>query len=121
MAQQHRGPDGTNTGIVRAFFDAYVAQDREVAERLVASGFTFTSPQDDRIDRAAFFERCFPTADRLNFQVIKELTSAGDDGVFVMYEYELKTGERHRNTELITVRDGQIVETQVFFGGRVHG
>jgi hypothetical protein len=36
-----------------------------------------------------------------------------------MYEYELKTGERHRNTEFITVREGQLAETQVFFGGRV--
>ena len=42
----------------------------------------------------------------------------GDD-VFVMYEYELKTGERHRNVELLTVRDDRITETQVFFGGRV--
>jgi hypothetical protein len=28
-------------------------------------------------------------------------------------------GERHRNTEFITVRNGQLVEAQVFFGGRV--
>ena len=40
--------------------------------------------------------------------------------MFVMYEYQLRaTGERYRNTELLTVRDGQIVEAQVFFGGRV--
>jgi len=39
--------------------------------------------------------------------------------VFVMYEYVLKeTGERHRNVEMLTVRDDQVVETQVFFGGR---
>lgn len=42
----------------------------------------------------------------------------GDD-VFVLYEYELSTGEVHRNAEVLTVRDGQIVEVQVFFGGRV--
>ena len=36
-----------------------------------------------------------------------------------MYEYELRTGTRHRNTELITVRNGKIVEVQVFFGGAV--
>jgi hypothetical protein len=33
-------------------------------------------------------------------------------------EYELTTGERYRNAEFSTVRDGQITETQVFFGGR---
>ena len=64
-------------------------------------------------------ERCFPTAARIVSQEILELVSADDDGVFVMYEHELKTGERYRNTEFITVRDGKLVETQVFFGGRV--
>jgi hypothetical protein len=44
---------------------------------------------------------------------------AGDDDVFAMYEYELKSGDRHRNVEVLTVQDDQIVETQVFFGGRV--
>jgi hypothetical protein len=46
------------------------------------------------------------------------VVGAGDDDVFVMYEYELKTGERHRNVEVLTVRDDQITEVQVFFGGR---
>jgi hypothetical protein len=43
---------------------------------------------------------------------------ADDDDVFVMYEYELKTGERHRNVELLAVHGDQITEAQVFFGGR---
>ena len=109
----------SRTEVVRAAFDAYRAQDRDAAEKLMAEELTFTSPQDDHIDRAAYFERCFPTADRLVFQEILELVDAGDDGVFILYEYELKTGERHRNTEFITVRDGRIVEIQVFFGGHV--
>ena len=41
-----------------------------------------------------------------------------DDGVFVMYEYVLKTGERHRNVEYARVRDGRLVETQVYSGGQ---
>jgi len=107
------------TQVVRDAFDAYNAQDRDAADRLMAEELTFTSPQDDHIDRAAYFERCFPTADRLVSQEVLELVEAGDDGVFILYEYELKTGERHRNTEFITVRDGRIVDIQVFFGGRV--
>jgi hypothetical protein len=46
------------------------------------------------------------------------VVQADGDDVFVMYEYELKTGERHRNVEVLTVQDGQITEAQVFFGGR---
>jgi hypothetical protein len=30
-----------------------------------------------------------------------------------------QTGERYRNAELLTVRDGRIAEAQVFFGGKV--
>ena len=39
--------------------------------------------------------------------------------MFLFYEYELATGERFRNGEVDTERNGLIVETQVFFGGRV--
>ncbi len=96
-----------------------MAQDRATAERLIAEEFTFTSPQDDNIDRSAFFERCFPTADHFNWQRIIALAPAGPDSVFVLYEYELRDGERYRNAEFTTVRGGRLVETQVFFGGRV--
>ncbi|MFF3397597.1 nuclear transport factor 2 family protein [Streptomyces sp. NPDC002659] len=113
--------NGSNVDVVRACVESYLAQDRAAADRLIAEDFVFTSPQDDRIDRAAFFERCFPTADRLRYQEIIEAVPASGDGVFIAYEYELKSGERYRNVELSTVRDGRLTETQVFFGGRVHG
>jgi ketosteroid isomerase-like protein len=105
--------------VVRAAFDAYLNQDRDAAERLLADDFVFTSPQDDHINKAAFLERCFPTADRLVSQETLRLVPADAQSVFILYEYELKSGARHRNTEYITVRDGQLVETQVFFGGVV--
>ena len=108
-----------STEVVRAAFEAYRSQDRAAEERLLADDFVFTSPQDDHIDRAAFLERCFPTADRFVFQEIVEMVDAGPDGVFMLYEYELRDGSRHRNVEHTRVRDGQLVETQVFFGGRV--
>lgn len=105
---------------VRAVFDAYLRQDRETEDRLLAEDFLFTSPQDDHIDKATFFDRCFPTADRVTTQEMVYVVPAGGGDVFAMYEYELReTGERHRNVELLTVRDGQVRETQVFFGGRV--
>ena len=108
-----------NTDLVRTTFEAYLAQDAERAEGLLADDFVFTSPQDDHIDKAAFMDRCFPTAGRLVSQEILELVGTDSDGVFILYEYELRTGERHRNVEFMTVRDGKLVETQVFFGGRV--
>jgi ketosteroid isomerase-like protein len=108
----------SNADTVRAFLASYLAQDRAAAERLVADEFVFTSPQDDHIDRAAFFDRCFPTADRFkDHELLAVVPTQGDD-VFVLYEYELEGGQRYRNAEVITVRDGGVTESQVFFGGR---
>jgi len=76
----------------------------------------FTSPHDDHIDKQEFLERCFPTAGRLRSQQILQLVKAGQDGVFVMYGYELESGERYPNTDFITVRTGRLVAIQVFVG-----
>ncbi|AWT43233.1 MULTISPECIES: nuclear transport factor 2 family protein [Streptomyces] len=105
--------------IVQAAFRAYWGQDRDAALPLYADDFTFTSPNDDHIGKADFFERCFPTADRFVEQRLLHVTPADDELVLVLYEYELTTGGRYRNMEAITVRDGLIREVQVFFGGRV--
>jgi ketosteroid isomerase-like protein len=109
----------THADLVRALFAAYRAQDRPTAERLLADDFRFTSPQDDRIDRATYLERCFPTADRFASQDLEHVVEAGPGDVLVVYRYALRAGERYRNAELITVRAGQVAEVQVFFGGRI--
>ncbi|MEV6050874.1 nuclear transport factor 2 family protein [Streptomyces sp. NPDC052107] len=111
--------NGSPASVVEAALRHYRSQDREAALPLYADDFTFTSPQDDHIGKAAFFERCFPTADRFTEQRILHLVAADEEVVFVQYEYELTSGERHRNMEAVTVRDGLIREVQVFFGGRV--
>lgn len=113
--------DQPNVAVVRASFDAYQRQDRTAAEAVIAPDFRFTSPQDDHIGRTAYFERCFPTAHRFRSSEFRHMTAVDDETVLAVYEYELHDGARHRNAELLTVRDGRIVETQVFFGGRYDG
>jgi len=108
----------TDIDTVRAAVDAYQRQDAVAADRLFAPDFVFTSPQDDHIDRATWFEVCFPTADRFVSHRLLEVVPT-PTGVISLYEYELQNGERYRNTELAVVRDGQIAEVQVFFGGQV--
>jgi uncharacterized protein GlcG (DUF336 family) len=117
-AQHVKEPSTSKASVVRASMHAYHAQDRELAERIFAADYVFTSPQDDHIDRASYFERCFPTADHFTSHTLLDVVENGADGVFIRYEYELQNGERYRNTEFSTVRDGQLVETEVFFGGR---
>ena len=110
----------SNSDAVRDMFRAYLTGDLVTAETLLAAEFVFTSPQDDHIDRTAFLERCFPTADRLVSQVLLYAVDLPDGAVFIMYDYELKTGGRYRNTEVTTVREQPLTETQVFFGGNIH-
>lgn len=105
--------------VVEAASQAYLAQDRQAAFALYADDFTFTSPQDDHIDKAAFFERCFPTADRMREQRQLRIIAVDDELVMLYYEYELLSGETYRNVEAITVQDGLIRGVQVFFGGEV--
>ncbi|MGI9025310.1 MAG: hypothetical protein ACR2GP_06965, partial [Burkholderiaceae bacterium] len=48
----------------RRMFDSYVTAHRDAVERLLTDDFRFTSPYDDHIDRATYFERCWPGAGR---------------------------------------------------------
>jgi len=101
--------------IARAAYEAYVAKNRAAIEKLIAADFHFTSPLDNRIDRATYFARCWPNNERIDgFNFINLV--ADRDRVFVTYEGHTKNGERFRNTEIVTVRDGQIVEVEVYFG-----
>ncbi|MFI1093594.1 nuclear transport factor 2 family protein [Streptomyces sp. NPDC020917] len=110
---------GTPAELAEAAFRLYRAQDRAAAFALYADDFTFTSPQDDRIGKDAFFARCFPTADRFAEQRLLHVTPADGELAFLHYEYVLTDGTRYRNVEAITVRDGLIRDVQVFFGGKV--
>ena len=101
--------------IARASYEAYVRKDRAAIEALVAPDFHFTSPLDNRIDRATYFARCWPNSAWLaDFEFIR-LASKGDD-VFVTYEARTTKGDRFRNTEVVTIRRGQLVNVEVYFG-----
>lgn len=101
--------------IARAAYEAYVAKNRAAIEKLISADFHFTSPLDNRIDRATYLARCWPNSERIDGFDFINLVSDGDR-VFVTYEGHTRNGERFRNTEIVTVRDGQIVEVEVYFG-----
>src|SRR5215510_1228356 len=104
-----------NVATVRAAYQAYVAKDRLALEGLIADGFHFTSPLDNGIDRATYFERCWPISEQIEQFDFIHLVPEGDR-VFVTYEARLKGGVRFRNTEIHSLQDGQIVEVEVYFG-----
>ena len=108
-------PTDSNVAIVRAVFDAYSSKDRAALEPLIAANFHFTSPLDNRIDRRVYFERCWPNSERLEGFDLIHLVPDGDR-VFATYEARAVGGRRFRNTELFTLRGGQLVEVEVYFG-----
>jgi ketosteroid isomerase-like protein len=101
--------------VVRRYFSVWAVQDRATAERVVSDDFHFTSPLDNRLSRATFFERCWPNSASIAAFDLKRVVPDGDL-VFVMYELTMKDGRRFRNTEALTVRDGQVCEAEVYFG-----
>jgi hypothetical protein len=101
--------------IARATYDAYVKKDRAAIEALIAVDFHFTSPLDNRIDRATYFARCWPNSVTITGFDFIYLVPDGDR-VFVTYEGRKIDGHRFRNTEIVTVRGRQVVDVEVYFG-----
>ena len=106
---------GSIEAIVRAQFEAFRDRRREDSEALLAPDFTFTSPYDDAIDRDAFFARCWPPGDHFaDFRL--ERIVADLEGAFITYLVTTDTGAQFRNTEYLTIADGQIHSADVYFG-----
>lgn len=101
--------------LVRKYFSTYQSKDRKALEGLLSDDFTFTSPLDDRIGKATYFERCWPNSEKIRVHHIEKLFEKGDEA-FVRYECELKTGERFRNTELLRIEGNKVKEVEVYFG-----
>ena len=71
--------------IARAAYQAYVTKDRAALEALIAEDFHFTSPLDNRLDRATYFARCWPNSETTEeFKYVHLVPDA--ERVFVTYE-----------------------------------
>jgi ketosteroid isomerase-like protein len=105
--------------LARDFYLAFAAGDRPFAERFLDEDFTFSSPLDVGLDRAGFFERCWPAAGELvqEFEFVRLLESG--DEVVVTYVMRRSDGGRGRNTEVLTFKGEKLVAAEVYFGWEV--
>lgn len=101
--------------LVRACYAAYETKDRAALEDLLSPDFTFSSPLDDRINRARYFERCWPNSQHLSSFDIKDLMVEGNH-VCARYEARTSDGQTFGNIEYFTVEGGKITQVQVYFG-----
>jgi ketosteroid isomerase-like protein len=101
--------------LARDAFRAYESGDRRVLEELLTHDFTFYSPADVGIDRATYWERCWPNSEHLKSFDFVRVIESGDD-VIVTYEAEKTDGSRFRNTEISTFEGEKISRQEVYFG-----
>ena len=101
--------------VVRTSYAAFVRKDRAMLESIVAEDFHFSSPLDNRLDRATYLQVCWPNSEAITHFEFVNFVPDGDR-VFVTYEARTKDGRRFRNTEISTVRGGKLVEVEVYFG-----
>lgn len=100
---------------VRKYFAAYRSGEWSVLEEALADDFTFTSPYDDHIDRATYFERCWPNHERVKTFRLESVMAVGNEA-FVLYECEPKSGAKFRNTERFVFEGQKLKSVEVYFG-----
>ncbi len=101
--------------LARQAYEAYETGERSLIERLLAEDFRFSSPADVGIDRARYFERCWPNAQSIAGYEFPRMIQAGDQ-VIVTYEAARNDGSRFRNTEILTFSGEQLSSVEVYFG-----
>jgi ketosteroid isomerase-like protein len=101
--------------IIRGVFAAYKAKDRTAVEGLLTDDFTFTSPYDDAIDKATYFERCWPNSGLIRQYTLERIFVEGDEA-FVTYRAVANDGRVFRNTEFFTFDGDRIAKVEVYFG-----
>jgi ketosteroid isomerase-like protein len=109
-----RTPD--RLALARASYGAYETGDRSVLEDLLADDFVFYSPPDPGIDRATYFERCWPNHENHRAFEYKRLQEIGDDEVLVTYEAERTDGSKFRNSEVLAFEGDKLKRAEVYFG-----
>lgn len=103
------------TEIIRGIFAAYLADDRKAVEDALTADFRFTSPYDDAIDQATYFERCWRNADWIARHELERILVEGDEA-FVTYNCVAKGGKNFRNTEFFVFDGDRIKSIDVYFG-----
>jgi len=105
--------------IIRGVFAAYLSNDRKAVEGALTDDFRFTSPYDDHIDKATYFERCWRNSDWIARHDLERIFVEGDEA-FVTYLCVAKSGETSgktfRNTEFFAFAGDRIKSIDVYFG-----
>ena len=107
--------EGRRAALVRRLFDCYQRRDRDGLAAMMADDFRFTTPYDDSIDKARYFELCWPTSMQIRENVIERIFEEGD-AAYVTYRCTTVDGLMFRNTEFFRFAGEQVRAIDVYFG-----
>lgn len=102
--------------IIERYFEAYRTKERGILEELLAPDFTFTSPRDDAIDRATYFDWCWKNSGHIVGHDLERIVQVGADEFLVVYLCSAGGGRQFRNAEIFTLADDTIRAVEVYFG-----
>lgn len=108
-----------NEGVVRRYFKSWEKKDWAPFDAILASDFTFTSPNDDdHISKTAFKARCWDSQIDFVDRFDLELLMAKGNDVLVKYLCHTKNGKQFRNVEYHRLADQKIEAIECYFGGK---
>lgn len=105
----------TRQQTVRDLYAAYLDDRKDKVGAMLTEDFTFSSPRDDHIDRATYFERCWPKQPLFRAIHIEFLAVNGDEAA-VRYRAEKLDGTSFGNMESLRFRGDRIAAVEVYFG-----
>jgi hypothetical protein len=108
-------PNAAVTDLIRSYYRAYETSDRTLVEKLLSDDFTFSSPLDDRIDRASFLAKCWPFHEQLRTFHLRQLTIDSDHAL-IRYQAEEIDGNGFSNVEHVELDEDHITHIDVYFG-----
>lgn len=100
---------------VRGLFAAYLANRKDEVSDMLTEDFTFSSPNDDHINKATYFERCWPQPPAFSAIHIERI-SLEDNEALVRYRADKRDGGSFRNVEVIRFHGDRIASVEVYFG-----
>ena len=106
-------PARSKPEIIRSMFAAFRSKDRATVEALLTDDFTFTSPYDDAIGKAVYFERCWPNSERIRTHLLEKIVEQGSEA-FVLYKCITNDGDEFRNTEFFRFAGDQVRQIEVY-------
>ncbi len=107
--------EGRRAALVRRLFDRYHRRDRDGLAAMMADDFRFTTPYDGGIDKARYFELCWPASMQIRENVIERIFEEGD-AAYVTYRCTTVDGLMFRNTEFFSFEGEQVRAIDVYFG-----